>query len=85
MDDLKEEFGQNIQPPEQTELYSVLGIVWYLKALVHLFITTSNEAGTLLFIHSEMKHLCMPGSVLGTEWYSSEHYKVTASMDSKKN
>ena len=32
-----------------------------------------------------MTHLCMPGSVLGTEWYSSEHYKVTASMDSKKN
>lgn len=57
MDDLKEEFGQNIQPPEQTELYSVLGIVWYLKALVHLFITTSYETGTLLFIHSEMKHL----------------------------
>lgn len=27
----------------------------------------------------------MPGSVLGMEWYSGEHYKVTASMDSKKN
>lgn len=32
MDDLMEEFGQNIPSLEQTELYSVLGIVWYLKA-----------------------------------------------------
>lgn len=59
MDDLKEEFGQNIQLLEQTELYSVLGIVWYLKALVHLFITTSYETGTLYsFIQKWRTFVC---------------------------
>ena len=83
MDDLKEEFGQNMQQPEQTVLYSVLGIVWCLQALVHLIITTSCETGTLYSFIPNTKHYCIPGSVLGTEWYSSEHYEVTASMDNK--
>lgn len=69
---------------EQTVPYSVLGSVWCLQALVHLIITTSYETHTLYWFIPNIKHYCIPGGVLGTEWYSSEHYEVTASMDNKK-
>lgn len=46
---------------------------------------TSYEISALYSFTPNIKHYCMPNSVLGIKWYISEHYKVTASMDNKKS